>query len=335
MKLYSHTGSNINGCLLHRVIYPIRYLTQDFPDHQLTLSLTDPVGKFDVYYLYNLLTGSSVQCTGEWKRHGGKLVVGFDDLLSKIPEFNNCKFEPDAFGWFEISKEIADLLICSTEALARGLGKPEKTVVARNLMDVDSYKTPSHNKAADKMRILWAGSKTHSADLDLLSPVVDRVLTEFGADVVEFVFLGSAPDEALKKWWNRGLHLEPGVTLKQYTDLISYIKPQIVLAPLVDCEFNVSKSAIRVYEAGCLSAPVVASPVGEYALSVDHGVTGYLANSTEEWFEAIATLLENGDLREQMGNAGRQKAAERWDWNSWECRAEWRTAFQRAFDLCR
>lgn len=332
-SLYSHFGQN-NGCFAHRVLWPLRYCSEDFPDWKLDVSPTDPSRQYDVYYLYNLLSPESVECCGKWKRKGGKVVIGLDDALDRIPEFNTCKLAPGALSWMEVSKDVADLIICSTPALATAVDRHNKTVVARNLMEIESYGTKSHNKGADKMRILWAGSRTHSADLDILSPVVDRVLTEFGTDNVEFVFIGSFPSEAGKKWLNRGLHFEYGVDLSLYPKLLATVKPQIVLAPLVDCEFNACKSGIRVYEGSALAAPVVASPVGEYALAVDHGQTGYLCNTPDEWFESIATLLENADLREQMGNAGRQRAAERWDWSRWECRAEWRAAFERAFDLC-
>jgi glycosyltransferase involved in cell wall biosynthesis len=49
--------------------------------------------------------------------------------------------------------------------------------------------------------------------------------------------------------------------------------------------------------------------------SVDDGVTGFQVNTSEEMMEKLGLLLENAQLRESMGNAGR-KVAERFEWDS-------------------
>lgn len=333
VNLYSHFGQS-NGCFHHRVLWPLRYVQQDFPEHNFDVSLTDPSKPYDIYYLYNLLTASSVQCCGQWKGKGGKVVVGYDDLLTHIPAFNHCKIDTEALSWMEVAKDVADLVICSTPVLAQHFNRPTKTVVARNLLDVASYQTQEHNPVRDRIRILWSGSATHSGDLEILEPVVDQILTRYSPKQVEFVFVGSAPGGAIKNWLGKGVHMEPGVSLSIYPELLSVIKPQIVLAPLVDCEFNRAKSGIRVMEAGALAAPVVASPVGEYKVFVEEGRTGYLADTTDQWVDRIVELIETPKLREQMGNLARKRAGTEWDWANSDCRTEWRTAIQRALDLC-
>ena len=54
--------------------------------------------------------------------------------------------------------------------------------------------------------------------------------------------------------------------------------------------------------------PVVASPVGGNQQIVDSGVTGYLADSPEEWLTALRTLRDDLQKRQVMGQAGRLKA---------------------------
>ena len=49
--------------------------------------------------------------------------------------------------------------------------------------------------------------------------------------------------------------------------------------------------------------------------SVVDGVTGFQVNTSEEMMEKLGLLLENAQLRESMGNAGR-KLAERFEWDS-------------------
>jgi hypothetical protein len=53
--------------------------------------------------------------------------------------------------------------------------------------------------------------------------------------------------------------------------------------------------------------PVVASPVGVNRQIVEHGVNGFLAETPEQWEQALQTLLADAGLRQRMGQAGRLK----------------------------
>jgi glycosyltransferase involved in cell wall biosynthesis len=331
-RIYSHFGQN-NGCFAHRILWPVRYCGEEFSEHDWYLTTTDPVGDYDVYNLYGYMTPPTMACVGQWKRRGRKVVANFDDPLDLIPDWNGCQLSADNLGNYELSKDLADLIIASTPELAKRIGRPTKTVVARNLMEVASYGVSSHSPVDQKVRILWAGSNTHSKDLELADAAIDHVLTKWGTDKVEVIFVGAGNGKAFAKWLNRGLHFEPGVGLETYPKLLGFIKPQIVLAPLVDCDFNRCKSNIRCLEGFALAAPVIASPVGEYGRTVIHGETGYLASSDEDWIEALDELVGNETLREQMGNRGREYVGAYADWANPNCRGEWRQAWQRVLKL--
>jgi hypothetical protein len=42
-------------------------------------------------------------------------------------------------------------------------------------------------------------------------------------------------------------------------------------------------------------------------MTVEHGVTGFLANTIDEWEQALRVLVSDSNLRKRMGQAGRQK----------------------------
>ncbi|RYF30973.1 MAG: glycosyltransferase, partial [Comamonadaceae bacterium] len=59
------------------------------------------------------------------------------------------------------------------------------------------------------------------------------------------------------------------------------------------------------------AVPVVASPVG----ANNDVVTvhcGLMAETTEEWIQAIRTMRDDPALRQRMGKAGRQRVVERY-----------------------
>jgi glycosyltransferase involved in cell wall biosynthesis len=69
-------------------------------------------------------------------------------------------------------------------------------------------------------------------------------------------------------------------------------------------------------EASAMALPVVASRVYGLPDVVKNGVTGFLvpAKDSVALTHAVARLVEDPDLREELGNAGRRYVAGRYDW---------------------
>jgi len=70
-------------------------------------------------------------------------------------------------------------------------------------------------------------------------------------------------------------------------------------------------------EAMAAGAPVVASRSGATTETIKDKETGYLVekNDPRALASAILTLLENDDLAQRMGRAGRQRAMEHFTWD--------------------
>ncbi len=56
---------------------------------------------------------------------------------------------------------------------------------------------------------------------------------------------------------------------------------------------------------------MIASPVGANRQVVQHGVNGFLAETTEEWVEALRHLADP-ELRRRMGEAARRTVEEQY-----------------------
>lgn len=78
----------------------------------------------------------------------------------------------------------------------------------------------------------------------------------------------------------------------------------INIAPLIDNPQRRAKSAVKYLEAAAVGVPTVATKREPYAL-IDHGKTGMLAWTPEEWRESLARLIEDGQLRTGLGEAAR------------------------------
>ncbi|MDI2090877.1 glycosyltransferase [Commensalibacter oyaizuii] len=75
----------------------------------------------------------------------------------------------------------------------------------------------------------------------------------------------------------------------------------ISIAPLeADNVFCNAKSELKYFEAALANVCSVVSPTGPLKRCIEHGVTGFLANTTQEWEKHLITLIDNPELRHQV-----------------------------------
>lgn len=86
----------------------------------------------------------------------------------------------------------------------------------------------------------------------------------------------------------------------------------IGIMPLVDGDFERGKCGYKLIQYMACGLPVVASPVGVNCQIVEHGINGFLAETPEQWEQALQTLLVDAGLRQRMGQAGRQKVEQQY-----------------------
>ena len=320
--LYAHSTGK-NGCYQHRVQWPFKWLAKEFPNLDLDVSTNNPIGNYSYTLTHGVPPLGNFLYIGKWKRSGSKWILSIDDDYTSVPEWSPATMTEESKDLFANCYDLADVILTSTEALAEAVDRPEKTVVAPNLMQVADYDVvvPAPTIPGEKLRIMWAGSATHAGDFVDAEPAIEQLLRKY-KDKIEFIFMGYCPGKLLRDYGNEGVVFEQGCSLNLYPKVLNKIRPHIVIAPLADIQFNACKSNIRVLEGWSLAAPVVASAVGEYK-AVSHGVEGYLAKTTEEWFHYLDLLIQKQELREHLGYNGRKRVKD-FDWAVAENRQPWR-----------
>ena len=69
----------------------------------------------------------------------------------------------------------------------------------------------------------------------------------------------------------------------------------INIIPLVINPFTEAKSDLKYYEAALVEVPSVASPTAVYQSAIEHGSNGFLARTSDDWYEALRNLIVNVD----------------------------------------
>ena len=215
-----------------------------------------------------------------------------------------------------------DCVLTSTEYLAEAAARRGKPAyVQRNAASAEMVAAAEGAYALRQARLADAKAGETPA---LQSPVVIGYFSGTGSHNRDFSVVAPVLAELMgvypHLWLHISGHLEIGGALLAYTDGIRRAPfvdwrelPNLVaqidinLAPLeLDNPFCQAKSEIKYSEAALVGVPTVASPTQAYAYAVEDGRTGFLAATPDEWRRALIRLIEQPQVREQMGETARR-----------------------------
>jgi glycosyltransferase involved in cell wall biosynthesis len=207
--------------------------------------------------------------------------------------------------WLRRMVGQARLCSVSAPALARWVkenfpGKPVLEILGP--VDTDRFTPPPDGK---RRRVIgWVGGASTSPYLEIIADPLKEALRRHpdwelwlvGAKPAVVANLG-IPARALS--WS----------LEEEADLLRQFA--VGVQPLPDGPWTRGKGGYKALQYMAVAAPVVSSPVGVNQSLVEHGRTGYLAASPEQWVESLEKLVQDPDLRRRFGQAGREKVVSR------------------------
>ena len=241
---------------------------------------------------------------------GMKIVFDIDDdllgIASDHPEYE--LYQRQLSGAFQFATQ-SDLLFASTETLKKRLQKWNANIaVIPNALDSNVWNlTAAPPKASsgarsDPIRVLYMGSMTHAADLQLMEPAIRRLNEEFGKrfqfDIVGVTASAVRPD------WCECMDPPPEVS-ESYPAFVHWLqsvnKWHIGIAPLVDTKFNGAKSGIKYLDYAALGLAVVCTDIQGYLDVIESEEDGLLVENTEDaWYAALRRLVVDHELREKL-----------------------------------
>jgi glycosyltransferase involved in cell wall biosynthesis len=265
------------------------------------------------------------------------LVVDLDDNVWDIredqPAHQRGLAKGDEKRAFMLSFiSCADAIFCSTNHLEKIVKARLKdvfnvdmpTFVLPNCFYPDEWVTHTSKGSRQGVTIGWHGSITHNADIKMVLPALVAIVRHYKDVKVELVgglnakdtmeLFKDVPYELQKKFIIRG----GTPSWKGFPYLIMKQRWDIGIAPLIDDVFNKSKSHIKWMEFAMKKIPVIASNLEPYndlydkTPLIEHGKTGYLCNTTEEWVDTLAMLIEDKKLREKIGTNGFNAVMKNW-----------------------
>ena len=86
--------------------------------------------------------------------------------------------------------------------------------------------------------------------------------------------------------------------------------------PLSDDQWSRGKCGFKGLQYMAMESATIISPVGVNTEIVTHSKNGFLASSENDWYEQLSTLIDNKELRLQIGRAGRAQIEEKFSVNA-------------------
>ncbi len=173
----------------------------------------------------------------------------------------------------------------------------QHTTDISSTVDTDERYIPLPQVSKQKLTLGWSGSLSTSKYFYLLENVLKRLKKKFDFDIL---VIGDAGVSIA------GLDIK-AIDWKEETEIENLKKIDIGLYPLPEEEWVLGKSGLKAIQYMALGIPTVATGIGANFRVVDHGVSGFLVKTEDEWVEALSKLLEDENLRHAMGKEARKK----------------------------
>jgi glycosyltransferase involved in cell wall biosynthesis len=234
------------------------------------------------------------------RRRVRRLLFDLDDAVFLRDSYaRKGLYDRRRLGRFARTVRLADAVVAGNSYLAAEAVRHSHHEVHVIPTCVDPARYPlARHVTREGVRLVWIGSSSTLQGLELAGPLLEAIGL-------------SCPGVRLKLICDRFLRFQhmpvedcPWTEAREAQDLAA---ADVGIAWVPDDDWSRGKCGLKVLQYMAAGLPVVANPVGVQAEMVRHGETGFLAQTPQEWSEAVRLLASDPDLRKRMGTAGRKR----------------------------
>ena len=223
------------------------------------------------------------------------LVYDFDDAYYSVGSASDRWRDR---GWATRMMRVAHTVITGSEYL-RDFIRPHnpRVEILPTAIDTDRFTPRDFAKQRNPRPVIgWVGSPPTTPYLETLYPVIQRLAKDH-----DFVFrvIGAGRQLPID---GVAVEYQPW-TLAREVD--NFRDLDIGLYPLQDSELSRGKHGFKLNQYRSVGVATVASAVGLNPEIVRHGENAFLAATPDQWYDALARLLDDEPLRRRVGLASR------------------------------
>ncbi len=229
-----------------------------------------------------------------------KVIYDFDDAIW-IPDINR---QSSLMRWLKCYWKVkwicrwSHRVSCGNEYLRTFASTYNRaSITLPTTIDTKNLHNPNRfaRTENDVPVIGWTGTHSTLRYLENLLPTLVQLEKEC---VFKLLVIGNKPPSLALT----SLVFKPWSIDEEIDDLL---KMDIGLMPLTFDRWSQGKCGFKALQYMSLKIPVVASPVGVNSEIINHGLTGFLAHTDEEWLSSLRMLLREKQTRQSVGCAAR------------------------------
>ena len=236
------------------------------------------------------------------RRNAKCLVYDIDDALFRRDTFTQKKQQSHSrLSRFRSIVRAADAVLAGNDYLAQfasAYADPGRVHFVPTCVEPAWYPLASHRRTGSWARLGWIGQRCM---LPSLNAMEEHLHGDRPAAAGHF-----APRDQRCLAANQRPADGTSPLVVGHRDRRSWPTTDIGISWLCDDLWGQGKCGLKVLQYMAAGLPVVANSVGVHRKMIVHGESGFLADTPDEWAEAVARLAENPSLRQRMGAAARR-----------------------------
>lgn len=312
-------GVGPSASCYYRIALPASQLKYDWIGRGLKTDLSDllagsvnevpDINKYDIIVIQQPYGDEWLKWIKERQSAGQKVIYEIDDFVHGVNRIEGHRFKSHynkkvVRSHVECMKQ-ADGLICSTEFLAEQYSKYNENVQAC-LVGIDSERYNVEFPLRSHVVIGWMGGTGHHKAVAGWLPAISEAMTQISH--LGFASMGTEYAEALEPYHPKHCLSIPWVSIENIPYALTNF--DIMIAPVHDSKYFKSKSDLRWLQSAATGIPCICDPiVYKEVISYSNGIK----SDGSDLKDIIINLLENDNLRYEVGEASKKYVSEKRD----------------------
>ncbi len=238
------------------------------------------------------------------------LVLDLDDatyIPYVSPTYGRLGSALKFFGKTDTLIKWSESVICGNRYIADYVAeKGKKTIVVPTVVDTDKF-CPVERDENKKPVMGWIGTHSTYPLLETLFPVIQDLARNYDFTLK---IVGAGKDRVeLDGVEVENLEWKLDREIKDFQSLDIGLYP-LAITDFTSKEWLMGKSGFKAIQYMSIGIPFVVTPVGVCGEIGVENKTHFSASNKEQWYQALAKLLESARIRKGMGENGREYALE-------------------------
>lgn len=229
-----------------------------------------------------------------------KIIYDIDDMVflgHKSRANSAISFLKGKQKMIYLMKKATHVITCTPKLDEFARQFNSNTTDISSTINTDIYQPANQYTNGKSLIIGWSGSHSTSKYLHLL----DNILLELNKRYDFSLLVIGDPDFKID-----GIDVK-AISWNETTEVQDLQKIDIGLYPLPDEPWVYGKSGLKALQYMAIGIPVIAQAIGANFRIIEDGVTGFLVSSEQEWIEKLSMLINNSELRKEIGLNAKKK----------------------------